>query len=378
MASPEVLDFPRLLAPIPGENPAGADLRLDSSSVSDYHAIRSARKAASDADRLIDQWTRSPEQPNPPEAPDWRTVLQRGAKSLAEKSKDMEVTAYVVEAVVRLHGFAGLRDGFRLARELIVTFWDHLYPLAEDPPDVETRFSHIFWLNGIDKAGTLIVPVRKTPLTGLASDGGLNLSQYLQAESLGKISDPKAKQRKIDEGAITLDIYKRAIAETPSKFFVDLVQDIAQCQEEFRKFCQVLGEKSGYDPPSSDLLGVLDACLDVIKDLARDKLPKAPPQATAVVATAEAGASMSTTTQPAPSADPAQIRDRGDALDRLGKVAAYFREHEPHSIIPFALEQVVTWGKMPLPELLAELIPDDAPRKSLFKQVGIKPPEVKK
>jgi hypothetical protein len=30
---------------------------------------------------------------------------------------------------------------------------------------------------------------------------------------------------------------------------------------------------------------------------------------------------------------------------------------------------------MPLPELLAELLPDEAPRKSLFKQVGIRPPE---
>jgi len=47
-------------------------------------------------------------------------------------------------------------------------------------------------------------------------------------------------------------------------------------------------------------------------------------------------------------------------------------------VIPYALEQVVNWGKMSLPDLLAELIPDEGPRKSVFKQVGIRPPETKK
>jgi hypothetical protein len=33
---------------------------------------------------------------------------------------------------------------------------------------------------------------------------------------------------------------------------------------------------------------------------------------------------------------------------------------------------------MSLPELLSELIPEEAPRKNVFKQVGIKLPETKK
>ena len=62
----------------------------------------------------------------------------------------------------------------------------------------------------------------------------------------------------------------------------------------------------------------------------------------------------------------------------MKKIADYFREHEPQSIIPYALEQVANWGKMSLPELLSELIPEEGPRKNVFKQVGIKPPETKK
>ena len=68
--------------------------------------------------------------------------------------------------------------------------------------------------------------------------------------------------------------------------------------------------------------------------------------------------------------DPGVIKDRDDAMDRLVKIAHYFREHEPQSIIPYALEQVVRWGKMPLPELLAELIPEEGSAKKSLQAGG--------
>jgi type VI secretion system protein ImpA len=122
MGSPSVLDFDALLAPVPGDNPAGADLRADPCPTSLHYAIKDARSAARAAERqqLAGEDGASP--------PDWRPVLRRGTEALAQKSKDLEVVAYLTEALVRLHGFAGLRDGFRLARELVERFWDGLYP----------------------------------------------------------------------------------------------------------------------------------------------------------------------------------------------------------------------------------------------------------
>jgi type VI secretion system protein ImpA len=69
-----------------------------------------------------------------------------------------------------------------------------------------------------------------------------------------------------------------------------------------------------------------------------------------------------------------EIRDREDAFQTLLKVADFFRRTEPHTPVSYALEQAVRWGRMALPELLAELIPDEQPRVTLFKQVGIRPP----
>jgi type VI secretion system protein ImpA len=367
MPSTEVLDFAKLLAPIPGEKPAGSDLRTDTSPVSDFHAIRDARRAAREAERRIDTGD------EPQETPDWRPVMERATKVLAEKSKDLELTAYLIEALVRLNGFPGLRDGFRLARELIERFWDGLLPAANDGEMPDARFSHILYLSGIDAPGTLIVPVRKIAMTAATSLGSLNLTHHQLAQSLNQVSDAKLRAKRIEDGAITMEMIQKAVAETPASFYAERLEGLGQCEEEFRRFCGALKEKSGYDPPSSDLRQVLELYGVVVKDLARDKLPKAAPApalANGDVGKKEAG--------PAEKIDPSVIRDRADAIERLKKIADYFRMHEPHSMIPYVLDQAANWSRMSLPELLSELIPEETARKNLFKQVGIKPPEPKK
>jgi type VI secretion system protein ImpA len=45
MATLDILDFERLLAPIPGDNPAGEALRENYSPNSSYSAIKTAREA---------------------------------------------------------------------------------------------------------------------------------------------------------------------------------------------------------------------------------------------------------------------------------------------------------------------------------------------
>ena len=65
----------------------------------------------------------------------------------------------------------------------------------------------------------------------------------------------------------------------------------------------------------------------------------------------------------------------GDKLFRtLERVADFFRQTEPHSPLAYALNQAVRWGRMPLPDLLTELIPDEAARTSFFRITGIQPP----
>ena len=115
MRSPMVIDIEDVLAPIAGESPAGNDLRASRRASGSFAMLKQARTAARSAERKLSVSDDQAEAVRP----NWRPVCDVASKVLREESKDLEVAAYLIEALVRLHGFAGLRDGFRLCRGLI-------------------------------------------------------------------------------------------------------------------------------------------------------------------------------------------------------------------------------------------------------------------
>src|SRR5262245_15728941 len=105
--SAPVVDVAVLVAPIPGDAPAGADLRADPDPNSPYRRLKAAREAAREAERR---------QETDAEAPpaDWSEVNGLAVGILSTSSKDLEVTAWLAEGLLRENGFAGLRDALRV------------------------------------------------------------------------------------------------------------------------------------------------------------------------------------------------------------------------------------------------------------------------
>jgi type VI secretion system protein ImpA len=365
MASAALLDIAKLVAPIPGPRPAGVDLREESSHTSAYNTIKDARNDARAAER---QRALDDEEPTAPA--DWRPVLQFGTQALAEQSKDLEITAYLIEALVRQHGFAGLRDGFRLARELVENYWEGLYP-QPDEEGLETRVAALTALNGDDAEGTLLVPIARVPLTEATSVGRLDSTHYQQGVALARLTDPKIREQKVAAGTLPLEAFQKAVEESSAPFYQGLVEDLGQCLEEFTRLGAALDAHcNGHAPPTSQIRTALESCLDVIKEMARAKLAVAPQPTETPTANGTPAPTSGSAAGPGETLD--GLRSRDDAFRHLLHVAAFFQRTEPQSIVPYALEQVVRWGRTPLPDLLAELIPDDTPRNIFFKQVGIR------
>lgn len=373
MASPEVLDFDKLLEPLPGDNPAGEALREDFSPTSIYYQIKDARTAARNAERTV-VWD-DEEGAEAPKA-DWRPILDLAPQILAERSKDLEVAAWLIEALLREHGYPGLRDGFRLARELVERFWDHLYPLP-DEDGVTTRVAPLTGLNGDDAEGVLLTPIFNVPVTAPSSYAAMTVSDYKQGLELDG-ADPQKREQRIAQGAVSLQMFRTAVSETPVETFRELLDDLGQCAEEWDKLNEVLEEKCGSDesgyplaPPSSNVRNALTECREHVEDFTRDLLGlEEPPEE----AQGAEGAMV-----PSSSGDGAavsgRVQTRDDAFRALLQVAEFFKRTEPHSPVSYALEQAVRWGRMPLADLWSELIPDETTRDQVFKLVGIKPPE---
>lgn len=368
MGSPATLDFDRLLAAIPGDNPAGADLRSDYSPLAEYRVLKDARAAARAAERSVV----FDDEPGRAERPDWGPVLELAPRLLAERSKDLEISAWLVEALVREQGFAGLRDGFRLARELAERFWDGLYPLP-DEDGVVTRVAPLAGLNGVEGEGALITPITNVPITAGESEGPFHLAHYRQASDLERMEDPDKRAQRIAQGAATVTAFEKAVRETPPEFFQTLLEDLGEACEEFDALCAVLEERCGKDesgyplaPPSSNIRNLLRECRETVEVVARPVLGGTGEDG------AEAGTMVPAGGEGVSGRGLAQVRTREDAFRALLQVADFFKHTEPHSPVSYALEQAVRWGRMPLPDLLSELVPEEAAREQIFKLIGIR------
>jgi type VI secretion system protein ImpA len=377
MASPELLNFAQLLAPIAGDNPAGKPLREDFSPKSSYQAIKDAQKAARDAERtaLREEGAGDLQARLASCRAGWKPVLELAAKITAEESKDLQVVAWWIEALLRTHSFVGLRDGFRLSRELIEAFWEQLYPLP-DEEGIATRVGPLAGLNGVDSDGVLINPLMNLPITAAGSVRAMSLVDFQQANDLERIQDPARRAQRVQDGAITLEAFQKAVAETSTEFFTGLLEDISQCAEEFDKLSATLDEKCGGDaPPTSNIRNALAAVREQVEQFLRGRGALG---SEAAAGESASGTSAASAAAHAPSSNGfGQPNTREDAFRTLMQVADFFRRTEPQSPIPYLLEQAVRWGKMPLPELLNEMLPADSIPAQSFKLVGIRLPERK-
>lgn len=364
MASPEILQLDQLLAPIPGDNPAGVDLRTDSSPASNYYKLKDARSSARAKERNIEA-----EGEEADLLPEWRTILEVAPQVLIEQAKDLEVTAWLIEALVRRYGFPGLRDGFRLATGLVTTYWDGLFPLP-DEDGLSTRVAPLTALNGLESDGTLIQPIRKVPLTEGGEYGPFAFWHHEQAVNMAKVTGEEAKEWHLKAGSVTMEQIKAAQQATKPQFFVELVDDIKQCQEAFGTLIGALDSSCSQDsPPTSNIRNALEAVATVARELGANALAAAE----AVGAPAEGGDGSAGATG-ATGLSVGAIASREEAFRALSRVADYFRRSEPHSPISYTLDELVRRGRMSLPELLNELISDAAQRRNFYVVAGMKPP----
>src|SRR5260370_27247883 len=115
-SAPPVIDIAALLAPIPGDNPAGENLQYSGV----YDEIREARRA--DDNLTKGEWEHEPK------LAEWPKVVELSTSSLASKTKDVQIGSWLVEAGVQLLCFAGPGSGPKLMRGLHEQFWERLYP----------------------------------------------------------------------------------------------------------------------------------------------------------------------------------------------------------------------------------------------------------
>ncbi len=375
MATPSVIDLERLLSPAPGDHPEGPELRAaEGEGQRIYYAVRDARKKAGDAERrkrMYDLLTNDEKEQEPaiPEVPDWDAVKALSVEALI-RSKDLWITAWLIESLTRSNGFAGLRDGYRLATGICREYWGQFHPQPGESEDLSSTFAQLAGLNGVDSDGTLIVPIRQVAVTGNTGDGPYTFADYLDAADL-ELKDVDVRSLRIGHGAVTAEMFDRAVKRSQVGHFENLIEDLQQAIEAFQEFgdevrIRLEGITNGASmaPPSSSIQEALTECLRLLKVITRDVLgigDEIDSESAAMTVLDGGGNSVIAS----------RMQTREDAFRALLQVSDFFRRTEPHSPVSYAVEQAVRWGRMKLPELLAELVADDSTRREIYKRTGI-------
>ena len=184
MQQPAFPDVAEFLNPVTESDPVGPYLSYED----EYFQLEEARRADDDASSL-GEWARQRK------SSDWNTLVSLAQELLRGKSKDLQIAAWLTEALAHVHGLAGLRHGLNLLRELQGRFWDQAHPASGD---LELRQSVYEFL---DEEKILPLQVRSVPLTEVPGAPGLAYSylKYKESRETENLAKKPAQDVDIEE-----------------------------------------------------------------------------------------------------------------------------------------------------------------------------------
>lgn len=384
-ASTTLIDLDALLAPISDSAPTGRNVREPGEGNDLYRDIKHARTQARSAERNA----LFSEEPDTTAREHWQTILKLAPTLLTQHTKDLEIAAWYIEALLRDQSFHGLWSGFELVNGLLTHFWDGLYP-EPDEDGIETKVAAFIGLNGDTSEGTLIAPLRLQSLNNDLIGRSFNYGHYQQALDLEKISDEETRMDRIRNAGFELSEIKQAMLESGEQHCLQLLTDLQTSIDQFQQLSDRFYETCHHEaPPSSTIKETLDQILRAANHLGADLINSnqqtasadngetdvsTPEPPTGQIPGSDSAMTTVTTAQPhqaTASVVATSINNRAQALEQLSAIADFFRSTEPHSPVAGAIERAVRWGKMPLEELILELLPDASARGTYAQLTGI-------
>jgi len=345
-----MIDIESLLLPIDQNQRVGQDCRQNASEI--YQKIKALRTKV----RTLERNLAISEEDNAQILPIWKEIAKLCETILQTQSKDLEVAAWLLEALTRLHGFLGLTEGFNLITQLISQFWPALYP-NEDDEGIQSKLSSIIGLNGVGAPGALITPIYCIPLIEQA-ELIISAWHYQQAISKGQSN----------QSTMTMSAIEAAGKAKGREYLTQLYQQISLSLQSYDALCQLLKEKlQGEEaPPSSHIRNGLLFCQEAISHLLSkiepEKVDETKEQIKNEIVNSKTLANNI-------------LETREMAFEKLAEIADYFQTHEPCSPVAYLLQQAIRWRDITLPELLAEIIEDPQSLKNSCQMIGLRSPE---
>jgi type VI secretion system protein ImpA len=277
-----VINIDVILAPIPGENPAGEALRYSPT----YDEIKDARRT--EEPLALGDWKREVK------TADRDKVITVAVETLSKKTKDLQISAWLLEALIIVEGFDGLAAGLKILAGLLRDYWENVYPLIEEG-DLEFRASPLEFMN--DKLWPCI---KQVPLTDSKVTPGYSWLKWKEAREAGYESDTRNQYGDVDEnkkkrrdeliaeGKLSAEEFDSAVALSSAAFYKSLSESLTLCREEFKELDEIVDQRFGSQAPRLAEFGqAIEDCEQVVTKIytqkrEREPVPETEPEAGAV------------------------------------------------------------------------------------------------
>ncbi len=354
-----------ILNPVPGDNPGGADLRYDPV----YDKIKEARREEEDIEQ--GDWKRERK------VADWPLTSKLCEETIATRSKDLQLAAWLTESAIKQRGFTGMLEGLSLIHGLVENFWDHLYPELEDG-DAEFRSTPLEWL-----ANQLILLSRELPLTR----DSYSFLKYRESRDVGyedqATSDAAqaARKTKLDEGKMPAEIFDESFGQTPKAFYVSLEATIGSILANIQTLAVLCDDKfEDYSPSFSRFVQAIEEIKQVNKSLLEKKREVEPDPIEEEVTTSAEGEAVEAG-EGAPAAGGPGINisaftgtesaTRKPLIETLVKTAAQLRQLDPTNPGSYLMLRGLRFGELRAAASKGDLRQLEAPPTEIRRQLRI-------
>lgn len=353
------IDVNELLAPIPGGDPAGSDASFSDQ----FDRIREARRA-DDPALAQGEWQAELK------VADWREAQSLAEDVLMRTSKDLQAAVWLGEAVISRYGLEGARDGFELLAGMLDTYWDNLYPRADDG-DLEERAGKLAWFATYGSQALRMMMLNDDPQAPLTLAGWIDSREV---DNLGR-QNAEAYQAAQDEGRINGEAYDSRMVATADATILAQLEMVRAAQDAFARLDALNDAKLGRDAPS--LAAIADALKKIQQIYAKTATVKGIGGAEVAEEEGEAGEAVVAAGGGGGggglSLGGNSLASKEAALRALADIAGFFRRTEPHNPVAYLLDRAVAWANMPLEQWLAEVVRDEGTLSSIRERVGLPP-----
>ena len=362
------LELEGLLKVISDEAPCG----IDCSFSNEFYAIKKARIQD---DPLLEQgdWVAEPKQA------DWAFVSSQSIELLTEKTKDIRLYGWLLEAWSNLYGFEGIAEGLELTQQSLTEFWMQLHPeIAED--DLDQRLG---LLQGL--INQLPVLIKKTAITNTAISYSL-----MDYEALLHQQNLRRKHTEDYDDVPTntsLEQFEQELFNTSKSFQYKNYQAFLEILKQWNILREVLDGLMGVDAPSfAAIESQLESLHSNLKKIYKtEAFGLQPAMATADSVEEKSAADQQTSTQltehiavaasainqPFQPHIQSHVANREQAMQVLQEISDYFQLNEPHSPVSYMLQKTIKWSQMPLHEWLAQVIKHEDPLEAVHEILGV-------